>query len=392
MTCETAVELISAKLDGELTADEMTQLDRHLAQCSTCRALLEELTAIHAACSGLEAEPPAALREQILQNLPAQDTPTAEKRGKVVPIHWRRWTAMAASFAVVALAAWHLPQFASRPPESVSPSPLVLSAEVANDSASDEGSITFTSEDSAEAPVPTTESIAAAPIPAIATSGEADPATADATESSDSVSETAKVSPTALLPDSAKNDIVDVNFAPAAGYAGTAGGVQKAEQENSADTTVFGGMGVDNAADAPAGDALPLMTSARMAFSASKQAVLTGNGDEAEAGAFRVTAADGETPEPHPEMADGENVPVTLFVQGAPSPVYCGVLTLQGGTVLNGYPAQVQENGETQYELPRSAFFALLEELTDSETDFTLRMTGTDVSSAAENGLVIVLP
>lgn len=386
MTCETAVELISAKLDGELTAEEMTQLDDHLAQCSTCRALLEELTAIHAACGGLDAAPPPELRDSILQNLPAQETPAAGKRGKVVPIHWRRWTAMAASFAVVALAAWHLPQLASHPPEGVSPSPLVQTTGVAKDISPDEA-----------LPASSAEDIEAAPTLAITTSGESDAATADATET---VPEAAKVSPTALLPDSAKNDIVDVNFAPAARYADIAGGVQKAEKESSADTTVFGGMGVDNAEDAPAGadrgqeggDALPLMSSARMAFSTAKQAVLTGNDGDMEADAFSVTAADGETPEPHPELANGENVPVTLFTQSAPPPVYCGVLTLQGGVVLNDYPAQTQENGETHYELPCTAFFALLEELTDSGVDIDLRMTGGDVSSAAENGLVIVLP
>ena len=39
LTCEQALELISAQLDGALTAEEAGALDEHLAQCPACRAL-----------------------------------------------------------------------------------------------------------------------------------------------------------------------------------------------------------------------------------------------------------------------------------------------------------------------------------------------------------------
>ena len=47
--CEQYWDLISASLDGGLTAEEQARLDAHLAQCPDCRALWEQL-------SGLDAE------------------------------------------------------------------------------------------------------------------------------------------------------------------------------------------------------------------------------------------------------------------------------------------------------------------------------------------------
>lgn len=368
MTCETAIELISAKLDGELTADQAAQLDRHLAQCSACRALLEELISIHAACEGLDAAPPPALREQILQNLPAQET--ALHNGKVVPIHWRRWTAMAASFALVALAAWHLPRLA------VSPS---TENTVPPSQTEETGSGDHTTQDE-EYPVFTD---------------------ASAVGSSPADLATLPPSPATPPPDSVKNDIVDVNAVSANPSSDSTKSIQQGAEESSIVTDGTNAVRVADEADMGAevnayqgqenDVSLPLMASARMAFSAPKQAVLPEDGSE-ESCAFGIAAFDEEVPEPHPELADGENVPAILFAQGVPSPVYCGILTLKDGRLLCDYPAQVQNNGETWYELPCTAFFALSEELKSSEADFTLRMTGADVSSSAQNGLVVVLP
>lgn len=72
MTCNDMLEQLSAALDGELTAEEKVQLDRHLSQCDSCRALFDELSAIHGACAHLEAAPPPALRACILEQLPPQ--------------------------------------------------------------------------------------------------------------------------------------------------------------------------------------------------------------------------------------------------------------------------------------------------------------------------------
>ena len=47
LTCEQALELISAQLDGALTAEEAGALDEHLAQCPACRALRADLSTLH---------------------------------------------------------------------------------------------------------------------------------------------------------------------------------------------------------------------------------------------------------------------------------------------------------------------------------------------------------
>lgn len=128
MNCKDALELLSASLDGELTPEEETRLQAHLASCPRCRDLREQLGQIHRACGEMEAVPPAGLRENILKNLPDQ------KAAKAHP--WRRWGAMAAAVALVALAAWRLPHTLYQPDrssgaaqESAVPAPLALGPE-----------------------------------------------------------------------------------------------------------------------------------------------------------------------------------------------------------------------------------------------------------------------
>lgn len=47
MTCEEITLLLSARLDGELTEKENTALEEHLAHCPECRAVAEDLEALH---------------------------------------------------------------------------------------------------------------------------------------------------------------------------------------------------------------------------------------------------------------------------------------------------------------------------------------------------------
>ena len=59
LTCEQALELISAQLDGALTAEEAGALDEHLAQCPACRALRADLSTLHQLLPTLAEEPPS---------------------------------------------------------------------------------------------------------------------------------------------------------------------------------------------------------------------------------------------------------------------------------------------------------------------------------------------
>ena len=45
MNCETATNLISSRIDGEIAAADQIALEEHLATCPACRATMEALSA-----------------------------------------------------------------------------------------------------------------------------------------------------------------------------------------------------------------------------------------------------------------------------------------------------------------------------------------------------------
>jgi hypothetical protein len=100
--CEAYTELISAAVDGALSPEEQVRLEAHLAQCPHCRALLEDLTALHAVLADLPpVEPPVGLKEQIMDAIEKEKVismPQAKKKS-VQP--WKRYLASAAVLAVV---------------------------------------------------------------------------------------------------------------------------------------------------------------------------------------------------------------------------------------------------------------------------------------------------
>ena len=102
--CEDYIELISAGLDGALSPAEAEALNAHLAQCPDCRALYDDLAALHAGLAELPfAEPPAELPERIMAAVSAE---------KVVPLptkknlQWKKWMASAAVLALVVAGTW----------------------------------------------------------------------------------------------------------------------------------------------------------------------------------------------------------------------------------------------------------------------------------------------
>lgn len=98
--CEAALELISAQLDGELTAEEAARLEAHLAQCPQCRALLADLTALHEAMPRQEVPPPAGLKDGVMARIAAETpipfAPPARKK-----VRWKAWASLAAVLAIV---------------------------------------------------------------------------------------------------------------------------------------------------------------------------------------------------------------------------------------------------------------------------------------------------
>ena len=89
-SCDEIVELISASLDGELSADEQTALDEHIARCPACSALLDDLRALHmAAADWEEVSAPAGFAEAVMSAIAAEAEP-AQLLEKVGPVGRRR--------------------------------------------------------------------------------------------------------------------------------------------------------------------------------------------------------------------------------------------------------------------------------------------------------------
>lgn len=115
-SCDEIVELISAGLDGELSADEQTALDEHIACCPACSALFADLRALHGAAAGLdEVAAPAGFAAGVMSAIAAD--PTQEKADKVIPFapkkakpaYWKKWGVTAAAVAIVVLGAVSAP-------------------------------------------------------------------------------------------------------------------------------------------------------------------------------------------------------------------------------------------------------------------------------------------
>lgn len=69
--CEFSV-LLSGHIDQMNTAEEETQLQAHLAQCTHCRELLRQMEAADAALRALPADPPEELTARIMQGVRSQ--------------------------------------------------------------------------------------------------------------------------------------------------------------------------------------------------------------------------------------------------------------------------------------------------------------------------------
>lgn len=98
--------LISAQLDGELTADEKSRLSAHLAACPQCRQMQKEFLALQAGLLSIAAEPPAGLAAKIVEGLESQPVTVVPQKSRV----GRRvapWLAAAAMVALVFLGVVH---------------------------------------------------------------------------------------------------------------------------------------------------------------------------------------------------------------------------------------------------------------------------------------------
>lgn len=341
MNCETALELLSASLDGELTSAEKSQLQAHLDQCPSCRAIQTELVGLHAACGEMEALPPAGLKERIMQNLPPQ------RASKV--IYWKRWGAMAAALALVALAAWRLPHYLYEKD----------SVQVAGDASAE----LDPSAGSEKSPIAREIAIA---------------------EDLDSADET---------PPYVDGDAVNANsYVPTADSsvdhaATTDASAYGASFKYSWEVTDYG-IPMDpanfdlatNGAETGAGavqprEALPSSTPSDPVYSVDP-------GD--------TDAVPEAVPNPDEVQVAAQSFePLTEDARDFSQ--YCAVITLRKSDFVgDDYPRQLQENGDMWYLLPRSALENLPQTTQEGGQDYVLRLEGDDLTADAPYVLVVV--
>lgn len=76
MSCEHYLDLISARLDGELTVQEEAALTSHLQACSACRAIAKDMQGLHSALTELgQVDAPAQLSTFVLSKIKAEKRP-----------------------------------------------------------------------------------------------------------------------------------------------------------------------------------------------------------------------------------------------------------------------------------------------------------------------------
>ena len=100
MNCERCLEQLSARLDGELPAGEAAELEAHLAQCSSCRALAQQLEQLHGDFPALEElEAPAGFAQGVMDRVR-----TEKPAGRLIPLFRRpQFKALAGLAACAAL-------------------------------------------------------------------------------------------------------------------------------------------------------------------------------------------------------------------------------------------------------------------------------------------------
>lgn len=108
-TCEEILDLISARLDGELTADKASELAEHLSSCPECKSLADDLADIHSAMPGLNVDPPTFIMERVMERIKVEaPTPIPFPVRKQTQRRWQTWGATAAALVLVAAGAFAL--------------------------------------------------------------------------------------------------------------------------------------------------------------------------------------------------------------------------------------------------------------------------------------------
>ena len=100
ITCEQALELLSAQLDGAITIEEQAALEAHLNECPECCRIQSELRMVDEALPDLQQEPPKLLRDTVMREIRRETRQKKERKPLL-----RFIGAMAAAAALLAVLA-----------------------------------------------------------------------------------------------------------------------------------------------------------------------------------------------------------------------------------------------------------------------------------------------
>lgn len=108
-TCEEILDLISLRLDGELTPEQALALEEHLASCPTCKALADDLADIHSVMPGMNVQPPAFIMEHVMERIKGEEAKVVPFPAKKHSAHqWKAWGGIAAALVLVVSGAFVL--------------------------------------------------------------------------------------------------------------------------------------------------------------------------------------------------------------------------------------------------------------------------------------------
>lgn len=375
MKCEAYVELLSASLDGELTPEEQVQLDAHLENCPHCRALHAELSGLQDSFDW-EVTPPPELKPRILDALPPQ-------RSAAKAPYWRRWGAMAAAVALVALAAWQLPKFIYDAPKPVS--------EAADLLAGDDEAVTA---DQSEAPMGT---YAALNEDMALDNGQPVSAAGALNDHFGSATVTDQAAPKQAAQEHVEGE---AGGAPATAVTFSANDPGDPVDSDDApavlNTSITADTAAPSAAVASAGSPTPQPRSYKMADSPDSAVASSGagGGDGAtEIGDLSKAVITGEVLESAPEVGlfdyaaqDREAVSEGPWDFSC----YSAVVTWPNADLPGDYPWQIQENGDTWYLIPSSLLTQTLQATDEDAPAYEVRAQGEDLTADAPYVLVIV--
>ena len=106
MMCKEYEARINALIDDELDASERIEVLEHIAQCPACKAYWEDLLSMRDMLRGQECSTPVGFSDAVMARVRVTKQDKATEKKVLRFPQWKRFAALAACCAVVALGVW----------------------------------------------------------------------------------------------------------------------------------------------------------------------------------------------------------------------------------------------------------------------------------------------